>query len=337
MGPIASRADAPAVLEVPSAHLGLAWRPLTLDDVPDLHALIAKIEIADQVPRRTSLEEVGMWLRMPGHDLTTDSLVGLDHTGQMRAYGVVQIRPGDRTCVRAFLEGGVDPEWRGGGLGRALVAWMEGRGRQMLAATGRSGPARLAAHVDESAKGYRQLYAAAGFSPIRWYTDMRRDLTEPPAEVALPDGVHLETWRPDLDDAVREAHNDAFRDHWGSQPLSADTWHSFWPGPHGAPEWSLVALDEGGSVVGYLIAERIGAEMQGFSSGHVQLLGVRRQWRRRGLASALLAEAMRLFRDGGMQYATLDVDTDNPNGALGFYERLGYRRTHAGILYSVEI
>ncbi|MCV2396482.1 GNAT family N-acetyltransferase [Actinotalea sp. M2MS4P-6] len=336
-GPIADRADAPAVLELPSPHLGLTWRPLTMDDVPQLHRLIGALEVADGVPRRSSEAEVAMWLRMPGHALPTDSLAGVDHTGQLRAYGLVEVRPGDETCLRAFLDGGVHPEWRGGGFGRALVAWMEGRGRQMLAASGRTGPARLAAYVDESARARRQLYAAAGFSPIRWYTDMRRDLAQPLPEAPLPEGARVETWSAELDDLVRLAHNEAFRDHWGSQPHSAETWQTWWQGPHSVHEWSLVALDDAGTVVGYLMSERVGAELQGFDSGVTALLGVLRPWRQRGLASALLVEAMRRYREGGMPYATLDVDADNPSGALGFYQRLGYERTHGSVLYSVEI
>lgn len=335
-GPIADRADAPVVVEEPSVHLGLTWRPLGPADAEAWHGLLGAIEAADDVPRKATLEEVADWLTTPWVDLATDTLAGFDHTGRLRAYGFVEIRPGDETCVRAFLDGGVHPEWRGGGLGRALVAWMEGRGRQMLAATGRSGPARLAAFVHASARGYRQLYAAAGFSPIRWYSDMRRDLAVPLPETPVPAGLTIETWHPELDEAVRLAHNAAFRDHWGSQPHSPASWER-WRGPLAAPEWTLVATDEAGQVAGYLLSERHGAEVQGFSSGFVGALGVVPPWRRHGLAAALLGAAMRLYRDAGMAYATLDVDTENPMGAHGLYTRLGFQPTHQSVLYSVEI
>jgi GNAT superfamily N-acetyltransferase len=334
-GPIGERAHAPAALEVPSAHLGLTWRPLA--DVEDLDALVTAIEEADHVPRRTSAAELEQWLASPWIDLTENSLAGYDHTGSLRSYGIVEIRPGDETRVRAFLHGGVHPEWRGGGLGRALVAWMEGRGRQMLAATGRSGPARLAAYIDESARDYRRLYAAAGFSPIRWYADMRRDLAAPVPEPADVDGVRVVGWTDDLDDAVRRAHNLAFRDHWGSEPHSPESWHSWLRGPYLEPRWSMVALDDTDAVAGYLVSERHGAEVQGFESGFTAVLGVVPAWRRKGLASALLVRAMAMYRDAGMPYATLDVDADNPMGAHALYARLGYQRTHGWVLYSVEI
>ncbi len=307
------------------------------DDAEALHALVEAIEGFDQLPRRTALTEMRHWLSVPWIDFAADSLVGEDRSGVPRAFGVVEIRPGDQTCVRAFLFGGVHPEWRGAGLGRAVLTWMEGRARQMLAATGRSGPARLAAYLDDSARERRQMYAAAGFSPIRWYTDMRRNLADALPDAQVPEGVRLVPWRADLDDAIRGAHNTAFGDHWGSQPHTVESWRSWRDNPHAAPEWSVVALDDHERVVGHLLAERHGLDVQEWTSGYIAVLGVVPQWRRRGLATALLVRAMATFAEAGVAYATLEVDTENPNGAHGFYTRLGFEPTHTTVLYSVEI
>jgi ribosomal protein S18 acetylase RimI-like enzyme len=51
---------------------------------------------------------------------------------------------------------------------------------------------------------------------------------------------------------------------------------------------------------------------------------VRRPWRRRGLAAALVGRSLALLRDRGMTSAWLGVDADNPTGALGVYERAGF-------------
>jgi len=57
---------------------------------------------------------------------------------------------------------------------------------------------------------------------------------------------------------------------------------------------------------------------------------VRRPWRRRGLASALIVSALAGLRDAGMTEAMLGVDTENPSGALHLYESLGFGvREHA--------
>lgn len=334
--PIAVRADAPTVLDLPPAHLELTWRPLQLADAPALHALLQAIEEADAAPQRESYDEVVDLFKGAWKDPHRDSLVGLDADGVPRAYGIVEVRPGDTATVRAFLRGGVHPRWRGRGLGRAVVTWLEGRGRQKLVEAGKDLPARLAVYVDEAARDQRRLWAAAGFSPIRWYTDMRRDLAAPLPEAAPPAGVRVVGWTPELDDAVRVAHNETFSDHWGSEPQTPETWEH---DSHFVPSWSFVALTEDDEVAGYLVSGRYEQDWEplGYTCGYTELLGVRRAWRGTGLASALLRRAMEAYRADGMEYASLGVDTANPSGAHGLYERLGYEATHGQVLYSVEL
>jgi GNAT superfamily N-acetyltransferase len=334
--PLAVRAYPPTVLDVPPAHLELTWRPLRTEDAPALHALLLAMEVADGAMRRTSLGEVLESLTMPGTDLSTDSLGGFDDGGTLRAYALVELRTGE-TSLRAQLHGGVEPRWRGRGIGRAVLSWMEGRGRQRLAASGVDAPARLAVMVEETARDQRRLYAAAGFSPVRWYTTMRRDLAEPLPTIPVADDLRLVGWSDPLEEPVRVAHNEAFADHWGSQPITAEAWAHHEAAF--APGWSRVALTSDDEVAGYVISGRYPDDwpVLGYTCGFTDVLGVRRPWRGRGLAAALLVAAMTAYRADGMEYGCLLVDTANPTGAVGLYERLGYVPTHGYVMYSVEI
>ena len=56
--------------------------------------------------------------------------------------------------------------------------------------------------------------------------------------------------------------------------------------------------------------------------GWLDQVSVRRPWRRRGVAHALIAAALRELSGRGLQRAVLGVDAHNPNGALGLYEGL---------------
>ena len=51
---------------------------------------------------------------------------------------------------------------------------------------------------------------------------------------------------------------------------------------------------------------------------------MRRPWRRRGLAQAIVTRSLVALRERGMDHAMLGVDADNPNGAVGVYERAGF-------------
>ena len=91
------------------------------------------------------------------------------------------------------------------------------------------------------------------------------------------------------------------------------------------PDLTFLALqgeEIAGFSVNYVSLEE--NERQGIQQGWIGQLGVRRPWRRRGLASALLCDSMRAFRAQGLTHAGLTVDADNLTGALGIYERLGF-------------
>lgn len=336
--PIAVRADPPAVLELPPAHLELTWRPLQLRDEPALHELLLEVQLADSSHTRCSIPEVHELLA--GADLQRDSLGGFDGAGTLRAYALVDVPPGGVRVLQAHLDGAVHPRWRGRGIGRATLAWMEGRGRQKLASSGQDLPARLAVRVEPDARDQRRLYAAAGFSPIRWYCELRRDLRLPLPAAPVPEGLALVPWRAELDERVRLAHNEAATDCWGCEPASAESWSEH--GAHFAPQWSQVALDDSGAapeVVGYLMSGRYEQDWEalGYSFGRTDVLGVRRSWRGRGLGTALLATAMDSYRAAGMDYACLQVDTARPTDALPLYERLGFETGDGIVVYSVEI
>ncbi len=338
--PLRVRADAPDVVEIPSGHLELSWRPLTLTDAAELQALLLICAAEDEEHERQTFEDVVEALSGSWKDLDRDTLGGFDASGGLRACAMVEVRPGDTRTLRCFLFGRIHPQWRGRGLGRALVTWMEGRGRQKLVESGKELPARLATFLDERARDHRRLYAAAGFSPVRWYTDMRRDLAAPLPGLEVPQFTRIVPWTPDLDDEVRLAHNDAFADHWGSEPATAETWAA--SAAATAPEWSFVALSDEGErpgVVGYLMSSRREQNwpVAGYTYGYADIIGVRRSARGQGLAAALLVTAMTAYRDSGMEFAALSVDTANPTGAFGMYERLGFRPIHGTVLYSVEL
>ena len=61
------------------------------------------------------------------------------------------------------------------------------------------------------------------------------------------------------------------------------------------------------------------------------------EFRGRGVAQALLADAMRRFAAAGMDKASLDVDSENPTGALALYTKMGYVAVNAGMAWDKEL
>lgn len=318
---------------------GLTWRPIAAADVPAWHRLVRAIEAADQPAERYSAGDLqdelldGSW-----KDPRTDSLLGLDADGTPRAFAHVEVRPGDTRSVRAFCWGGVDPTWRGRGVGRALLAWQEELARRKIAASGKAVPGRVMVHVEGRLQDRRRLAERAGFRPVRWFVDMTRRLDTAPPEVELPAGLRLVPFDPAYSERTRLAHNEAFAEHWGSEPRAPEDWERATVGGRSfRPDWSFVVLD-GDEVAAYTLgsAYRQDWEGQGYTCGWTDLLGVRPAWRGRRLARALLAASMRAFAASGMERADIGVDSENAFGALDLYRRLGYEPVHRSIAYTKD-
>jgi ribosomal protein S18 acetylase RimI-like enzyme len=305
---------------------GAAWRPLTLDDVAAYVRLHEEARLVDAGEEVMTEEVARHELSDPLCASATNTLVLALPDGSLAASIMIHERLQGIDSRRVFLWGVTHPTHRGRGIGSAILAWALTRGDEILAGQ----PADLLRLV-EAFKEVRladavALHEAAGFRPARWYIDMRRDLHEPLPGMPGLGSLRLEPYLPALAEPVRLAHNDAFADHWGSEPLTPEIWgHDFIGDPFFRGDLSFVAFD-GEEIAGYAVnyVAESDWEATGVREGWVGQLGVRRRWRRRGLATALLVRSMEAFRDAGLDAATLGVDAENPTGALGVYERVGF-------------
>jgi mycothiol synthase len=187
------------------------------------------------------------------------------------------------------------------------------------------------AAADAIARGYSPerdrfalaAYERAGFRVVRHSFTMEIELGEIPA-AAWPEGIAVRTFRADDEGAVWDAVNDAFSDSWDYQPPGpdghADWRHMMIEGPQFDPELWFLAEDDGELAGISLCQPRRGGDPR---FGWVQTLGVRRPWRRRGLALALLQHSFAELQRRGATRVGLGVDAENPTGAVRLYERAG--------------
>ena len=161
---------------------------------------------------------------------------------------------------------------------------------------------------------------------------MAVDLSEPAPRGAtagdLPDGYTLHTWEGVDPEELRTTHNRAFAGFPGWTPWDAQMWRT-WVTEHHAsrPALGLLARAADGEVAAYVRAAEFPAVEQatGVREAYVALVGTVPDHRRQGLAATLLARALDGFRRAGYARAALDVDTENPSGALRIYEAAGFR------------
>jgi mycothiol synthase len=306
---------------------GATWRPLTEDDAAAYTGLCESCRVADSGLEVMTEEIARRELADPHAPPATNTACVVANDGRLLAYAAVLERLEGARARHVFLWGLTHPDHRGRGIGTALVGWADARGREILATQPAGLPRLLEAFRGEEAADAIDLHRRFGFRPVRWYHDMRRYLREPiPPEPGLP-GLRIVAFEPAWAERLRLAHNEAFADHWGSEPQQPDVFERDFVGdPRVRADLSFLVLD-GDDLAGYTIsyvAEDDWAAT-GVKEGWIGQLGVRRPWRRRGIATALLVRSMAAFRAAGLEAASLGVDTENPTGAVGIYERVGFR------------
>ena len=253
--------------------------------------------------------------------------------GRLVSATETSVRTRDGEAVH-YIDGWVLPAWRRRGLGRALLGWTERRAREVGLVDGRTGPRSMMAWPDTLQAGAVALYESAGYEVIRYGFLMTRDLGEPIPDPALPDGIELRPVVAADHRAIWDADVEAFRDHWGRAERTEADYERWFAMPELDTGLWQVAWDGdqvAGSVMNFVYPEE--NEALGLKRGWLEHVSVRRSWRRRGLASALIAGSLRALRGIGLTEAALGVDAENLTGALRVYEALGFERARTGVAY----
>ena len=312
----------------PLASLGVTLRHFYGEqDVPAITAIVnAELE-ADEVPNRESESDMLAAVRHPNDafDPARDIVIA-EIDGLAVAYSEQNWVDNTDGSTREYrLNGAVLPEWRRRGIGTALLADNERRARE-LAATHQTDRQKVFGSWSSDREEARiALLSKHGYEQVRWFFEMTRPLSEPIPEVPLPEGLEL---RPVTMDKVRQiwlADVEAFKDHWGGFDSSDEQLKRWIERPTFDPTLWVVAWD-GDEVAGGVInaIHREENAAIGVERGWLHSVYTRRQWRKRGLANALIARSLVLLRERGLDYGILGVDADNPTGALGLYERNGF-------------
>jgi ribosomal protein S18 acetylase RimI-like enzyme len=138
--------------------------------------------------------------------------------------------------------------------------------------------------------------------------------------------------------AIFDAEREAFRDHWSSREQTDEDFTFIFGRPELDTDLWVVAWD--GDQIAGVVQTWIYPEENatlGVDRGWLEHISVRRAWRRRGVGRAITAEALRRVAAAGMTEAMLGVDAENPTGALGLYEGLGFEVDHRSMTYRRSI
>jgi ribosomal protein S18 acetylase RimI-like enzyme len=282
-------------------------------DVRPVTALVRKCQLADIGAVHDTEDDIASaWRTM---DLERD--IWLVDSADGRLVAVAGLRHSHPTQMWAFAA--VLPSDRGNGIGSHLLALVERRASDLVVEAPPEAKVTLGQGIAERNDGARALLERHGYAKVRRFWHMEIDLGSEPPPAEWPAGMRVETLRDGQERAVFDAMEEAFEDHWGHLPHRYDEWRA-WNVERASFDPSLWFL----TLDGEAIAGVSQCAIQG-GQGWVNVLGVRRPWRRRGIGLALLRHSFAEFRRRACGSAVLGVDSENPTGATLLYERAGMR------------
>lgn len=290
---------------------GFTVRASTPDDAQAITDLIIACDMDEFGTPQWGLQDLLTQWRRKGFDLATDAWLMLAPNGTVAGYMDMYY---DGDLVRLNNASSIHPHFKQTELGDWMLDNAEAWARERV--TDRPIVLRHVVNAAEPTRVNRM--ERQGYRVVRHAFIMHIDLTQPPIPPEMPEGIVLRPFIVGQDERlVWACIQEAFRDLWQHEDSPFDEWSSFVL-EHAAfaPQLSYLALD------GELIA---GATIvfNDALGGWVQQVGVRRPWRGRGIALALLDTVFGELHNLGVPHAGLEVDAENPSGALRLYQRAG--------------
>ena len=286
-------------------------RPIVASDADAVASIVVEdSEALSGRPSRLGPNDVRDWWSRA--DLARDSWLFLDDgepvaAGWLHPYG-----------DKAAFAGVVAQRAKGRGYGSAIVERAEDRARAR-------GLARMHTWVPPEDAAAISLLCERGYDEVRRFYEMAIELAATPPEPVVPEGFALDAFHEEDARAFHDTLEDAFRDHWEWHGTPFDEW------------WELRRKNDQGLWfvirAGTEIAAAVRNDAERRGGGYVGIIGVRRDWRGRGLAKALLLRTFGEFWQRGVTRVSLDVDADSPTGATRLYESVGMRVEGAMAVY----
>jgi ribosomal protein S18 acetylase RimI-like enzyme len=311
-------------------------RPAALADLPETVALFNTCSQELIGRDEFGLENVRNEWAEPGFNLATDTRIACLPDGQIVGY----IEFWNSTPhVNSWIWARVHPDFRGQGIGTALMDWAEQRAQAALPKAPDGARVVMVSGSISTHQPSIELLTTRGFREVRRFFTMEIALDESPSAADWPTGIAVRAMRPGEERAIYAALDEAFKDHWG---------HVESPFEEGFARWQHYALNDPDCDTSLWFLAMDGDEIAGASlcwptttedpdRGWISTLGVRRPWRRSGLGLALLRHSFAELYARGRRKAGLGVDATSLTGATRLYEKAGMRPIRQYINFEKEL
>ncbi len=318
---------------------GLGFRKFAGEsDFPKMLAIIEAASLVDKDENAITLKDIKHdYAHLTRSDPEKDMIFAEIH-GEPVAYSRVewyQEENPNHRLYQHFIH--IRPEWREKGIEEVMIGWCEAHLKAIAEEHPQDSQRFFQTFSSGSKSAFIQILESLGYQTVRYSYEMSRPLDDIPA-AELPSGIEVRPAEEKDWHKVWEAANEAFRDHWGYAEPEEEDYLSYKSSKEFQPHLWQVAWD-GEKIVGSVMNYIDHDYNQKFSRkrGWTENISTLKEYRQRGIASALIVRSMHMHKVQGMTEVGLGVDTNNPTGALRLYQSLGYQEDKTFITFRKEL
>ena len=311
-------------------------------DLPKMVKALESSYDIDKVEQVTTLDEMkNSYAHLSNCDPYTDLIIA-EIDGEVIGYSRGAWAMDENNGEYVYYFGGfLAPRWRRKGIGSVMLQWIEARMREIASSHPADHDKFLQVFLSEKETARAAMLVKAGYSPIRYFHEMVRPSLENIPVFALPDGLEIRPVLPEHYRLIWEAAEEANMDHWGFSKATEED-YQWWLSDktYFQPHLWQVAWDiEKEQVAGQVRTFINHAENEKFKRkrGYTEFISVRRSWRKRGLARALIARSLQVQKEQGMIESALGVDSENLSGATRIYEDCGFVLDKRNTIYRKSV
>jgi mycothiol synthase len=326
------------LLEDPPGIPGLSFRGFRGEgDYGSMAAVLTDSQRADHYDRSVTAADLARAYAnsLTNCDPTTDMIMA-EVAGQMVGY-VRGWWEQESPSLHLYKHNGVLlPAWRRKGIGRAMLGWMENRLKDIAAAHSLGSKKYFQTSVSQFQTGTAMLLESAGYQPARYFFEMVRHNLDDIPDFPLPDGLEILPVNPGQYRAIWDSIHDTDQEEWGSTKPTEDAYQEWLKDALFQPHlWQIAWDKKTGNPVGHVLTYIHHEENEQFhrKRGYTEGVGVSREWRRRGVARALISCSLQAQKGEGMTESALVADSDSTSGVTRLYETCGFQIVKRDTVY----
>lgn len=281
-------------------------RPAAQKDIEAIYNLIARQRMLDFSNAMLSMEDLQQ--RWDNTDLQNDTLIAFSN-GALAGYA--ELVGGDAPFIYLANRINVD-------LGSQLLKLLEQRALMRA-----KGTVQLATQISEKNQPLLQLFASNGYTSKLSFLIMELTLTEPPARPDWTAGIRVRTFDRGMDERITyQADEEASKDKGYHNPLQYEEWVERMGMKRAGFDPAIWFLACAGSEV---VGVALNTHDRNPETVWVDHLGVKREWRQKGIGKSLLLHSFAEFYRRGLRTVKLSVDSKSLTNAPRLYESVGMK------------